>query len=160
MSYDLRNCAVSNDLERPWGHSPIASLFKCNSSNVHAASDKMSTDGALRCPSATAVLLVLALASVFCVISSRSWLQSYHRSCDIFDGFVVYVRKMHRRRCHHRSRFARNAGWCLKHLVRSIYCWISTNKPLIVTVWMLFCITNTCCRKWGRAFVLYLIIDM
>ena len=48
-----------NDLE---GHCPVAGLFKCNPSNICAVFYKISTDSASRGPSATAGLLVYAVA--------------------------------------------------------------------------------------------------
>jgi len=45
-----------NDLE---GQSPVASLFKCNPSNICAAFYQISTDSALSGPSATAGFLVI-----------------------------------------------------------------------------------------------------
>ena len=50
-----------NDLE---GHSPVAGLFKCNSSNICAVFYQISTDSTSRGPSATAGLLVVLHAIV------------------------------------------------------------------------------------------------
>ena len=56
MAYPIAPFLMTlNDLE---GYSPIAAIFKCDSSNICAAFDNISTDSALRGPSEVAELLV------------------------------------------------------------------------------------------------------
>ena len=67
-----------NDLE---GHSPVAGLFKCNSSNICAVFYQISTDSVLARPSATGGLFVWHECSQ---PSYRVWAQ-------VFDIFQINV---------------------------------------------------------------------
>ena len=49
---------ISDDLERPCGHSPIVIVFKFDSSNIYATTEKISTHSASRGPCAVVELLL------------------------------------------------------------------------------------------------------